>query len=160
MTLSYSKQDGTHDEKGAVESLPVDVNIWRVLLWMQLAFTLILGIFLWRRSEGLEANEAIMVAMDILCVLIAILFYLSIFRSGNRQKDSELFMMLLTINMLYLGMDISWYFVEGIASLRALHIIVNVLYLLCPVGITLIYWNFLDVWVGRSKKYYAYTLIK
>ena len=96
--------------------------------------------------QRIPKESAAGISCETLCVLISLFMSLSIRQSGIKE-DGKYLLILITTNVVYLLSDSLFYCINGMKELWALNEILNIVYLICPVALTIIFWKLLDQWL-------------
>lgn len=97
------------------------------------------------------------VNIDILCMLIASIFSLSLLRSRRESPTLSTFLWIIFFDVMHLFSDGIFVFTDGKPEFRMWTILGSAIYLICPLVMTSLYWKMLDYWISRSDRYYKWA---
>ena len=93
-------------------------------------------------------------SLTCLGIIISFFMYLSILRSRQFEKLDILFMIFIIIDTFYMFSDFVYWTVNGNPSFYILNIIANLIYCICPVFLTIIFWILMDILIRRPDSLY------
>ena len=137
------------------EDTELRTEIRAVLLALQLVALVLLVYETAKRVGDLSEGDIISITMNMLCMVIAFMFSLSMMRSRTQQSGVTAFLLIVFFDVMHLCSDGIFKTVNGYPEYRIWAIASNTIYLICPLMMTAIYWLMLDLWIertGRNKK--------
>ena len=104
------------------------------------------------RAEGLSPFSASVAAIDIICMIISVPIYMSTLRHKGMRTLADTFLWMLLVNVIYLASNCVHYMTDREPGLAEVNGVMNIIYRVCPVVLTLLFWRFLDSWNENTKK--------
>ena len=115
-------------------------------------FVLLVAICALRGFGGMEATWVFNCGADVLGVAICTVILFSIYRDKrNSGIVVQLFVSILAANSIALFLDALCWLVQGIPSMRAVNMIVNVLYYCNSLVIVFLFWRYVDTTLGTDS---------
>ena len=100
---------------------------------------------------SLSVENASVAAIEVICLIISIPVFLSVLRYRGAMEITEVFMMMLVVNSVYLSADVISHLADGKPELYHIHFAVAMLCRLCPVPLSVLFWSFLVRWIGKGE---------
>ena len=110
--------------------------------------------------DGLNPISYAGTTLDVFCIMICMMFYISLYMDKHHSLGNERFMMMFTISALILSMDVLSWFVDGNPDLRVLNLIGRYGKNILLFVFTLSFWKYLkmSVNIGRRRAH-TYNMI-
>ena len=125
-------------------------RIWAILLAVQLLLLIFMITKVVDKGGEYDKSSIVNVSMVITCSVIAMAVLISILRIKRKSREEILFISLVFVANFYLLSDMAFHIVNGVQELRIINILINAVYLVCPVLMIYQYWLSLNVWTDTA----------
>ncbi len=120
---------------------------WMIPTGFGISLTLLIAgivLLLLRGFDNMENGWIFSIGSDLFCMAIGIMLSFScVLNYKNRNEHTRIFVILLTISSLSLFFDEAVWLVQGIAQLRNINLVVNVLHYLIGVELVYLFWQYI-----------------
>lgn len=121
-------------------------TLYIVLLVILIFFCCAVACLMTYYFRTMTGGNASVAAIEVICLILSVPVFLSVLRYKGAMEITEVFMMMMVVNAVYLGADITAHLVDGKPELFILHFIAAMLCRLCPVPLAVLFWAFIIRW--------------
>ena len=135
--------------------------LYNVLIVIQIVFCCVISGVITLFHDNVSAINAAVAVMETLCLILTIPIFISVLRYNTVLRITEVYLMMLIVNSIFLSSDAVFNLVNGKPSFYILNFAVNTIHRVCPVALSLLFWFFMVLWedrLGVPQKKRSYIL--
>ena len=151
--MNSSVNENADSKKGINRELRIGATI--ALFAVQVILIILLTYESVHRINFMTEKNHTLVNVDIICMVIASIFSLSIMRSRRDTVNMYAFLLLIFFDTLHLASDGLFRALNGDADHWLWIGIAENLYLICPILMIITYWGLLDIWAEKGRRKFA-----
>ena len=129
--------------------------LWPFLLALQEILCIVLLVIIAVRTEQMSKNNCAMAVIDVIAIVIMILCYRSAYPNRNESAAYKDALSIFFVTSVYLFTDGVYWCIAGDPRHNVANLLINTIYMMCPVVLVLQFWRLLDYWVERSQKFFS-----
>ena len=121
----------------------------------EFAMSFFFAVYLERNISGMELGHILILSVTAFAILITALIHLSLGRRKPMDRDQQDAAVLFHLTTIYMFTDSLYWIVNGRPEFYFVNMVVNAVYCLCPVLLTLEFWRIIGKMIRQSRYHYS-----